>query len=290
MGISRQQHESQAPLWSWFIAMLTAPLLMFATFVWVSGVEVRYDQFDRFNLDRLEALLANDTDLKLLFLGDSRTRYAIEPSALEKAIHDQIGRDTSVLLITANRANWHRFSAIAERLREQPRPEIILMDSGLFAKEWRPLHKLKLKRDFLVWSNVEFGTWLAEYGGMTQDELQTHTECIVPPESPEVRASRVEDNLGIMRFDPNGEAAQMAMAFVDAMRQTDTKVMSYNVPAAPGGEPLSFQRALDDLSLRVDFAVEDEKYCDAVHLNETGRNEYTASIAVALSERIRDID
>ena len=248
----------------------------------VQQVDYIFTEFNRYNADRIDVLLASDADIKIAIVGDSRIRYGINPAKLQSDLEDQLGVRVAALTLTANRGTWTMLEAPLSSVTHKHGTLVVLIDDNMFAKEWTWLHDFRYRRDFAIWSVVGRGSW--DDSLEHQIEMQSDLRCegwLFTEESPEARSERVSE---YFHMNPAGEPGRRATEFAAKLAASGTRVATVFIPAQPGGESMALRRPLDGMTLNVDFAPDPSLYCDTVHLNEHGREIFTRNLANTISQ------
>jgi hypothetical protein len=260
----------------WIVAIAVAVPALLWVFKAVHSIDVPQSQaFFDYNSIRVEEFHAR-TDrgaLGVVLMGDSHVRYGTELSEeLGARLSEEVGREVVVLRLTNDWATFEDFEPLMPAIIDAhptlmiAQEELRLKNRGLSAGEL-------MKREYLWWQ--VFGTGVWNPGGLEQSHYQTEMSCeAVGKESIARRRERLDRWID---FDPDGPAAKKVSAWEDQLSELGIDLRYLTVPVAtearaglPGVEPTR-----PPSGIAPDITIDDENYCDFVHMDPTARAQYT---------------
>ena len=253
--------------------------------MYIQQVEYEFAEFNRYNSERIDDLLASDAAIKIAVVGDSRIRYGIDPAELQSELEDRLGVTVAALTLTANRGTWARLEASLSGLMRKDASLVVLIDENLFTRELTWLYDFQLRRDFAIWTLTGRGPWGPDGSRESQIEQQGDLRCEghflagVTPEQHDKYVSKFHF------INPAG--GKRAAEFAGELAENGVRVATVFIPARTGAEFLVWQRPVDGMTLGVDFVPEPTLYCDPIHLNDEGRDIFTRNLADSLSNWLR---
>ncbi|HEX5078209.1 MAG TPA: hypothetical protein VFV80_03595 [Geminicoccaceae bacterium] len=283
------------PLAAWLWAVAFAALAVAAFCQAARDVAIPPSQaFLAFNQKRADAFArAGERDApKILLLGNSRLKYGTLGEAELGELAAGLGHGRMRFLRLVN--NWAVFEDFAglEPTLLAARPDVLVLQTELLAQERAEPARAVLLRDYAEWSMVGRGPW--NPGDVDQAELQYGTPC-TRESGPKALEERRRWVGRWLRVEPDGASAQLAERFVRRALAQQITVILLQVPRtsameeATVAENRQIQTAVDRLMaaypqirLLAPAGPSDRRYCDLVHMDETGRRSFSRRLLDAL--------
>ena len=236
--------------------------------------------FTNYNAERFQKL--EDDKATVILLGDSRMRYATElDQTLAKQIEQKSDKPVQVLRIVNNWAVFRDFSPLVADIL-QVDPDLVVIQQELFSKSRSTYATKTLARQYWTWKWFGKGDW--DPGQPDQEKLQFEMRCsaLNINETVEKRKQRA---FKWFNFSANGPSQNDLALFLAELERKNIKAVYLTIPitnAARKGFPTP-QPATGLPILSPDFAVPDTDFCDLVHMNPNGRNQYSTWLTNTLT-------
>jgi len=242
------------------------------------------EAFHEYNAVRVQSFAEQIAQgaLGVVMLGDSRLRYATATEdELSAELSQRMGTKVVVLRLVNNWAVFSDFETLAPMI-ESAEPAIVVIQNELRFKDRADDASALLRREYLLWRAFGSDAW--NPGNVDQTSLQQEMRCeVLFNESVEARRERV---FQWVEFNPNGQNSSKVSDFARRLEIAGISVEYLEVPITteaeaglPGIEPAD---GASGLGAAVDIA--DSDFCDVVHMNPRGRQQYTGWLVSALGD------
>ena len=258
----------------WVLAAVLALPLYLVTARSVRALDVPASEaFAEFNEPRIDAFAAavDQGAFGIVLLGDSRFRNAVPvDDELADRLTAAAGTDVAVLRIVNDWATYDDFAPLVPSLLAAE-PDLVVMQEELRERARGSQAEELLQREYLWWKLIGQNSWSA--GEPDQAALQSTPTC-AQDDGVEGRLLRFQRWL---RLDSDGPTAQRFADFDDQLREREIARRFVAIPvtsAAQQGLP-SVTPAEPADRITPDKPIDDEHFCDVVHLNATGHLLFT---------------
>ena len=290
-----KQRMRPAPLvsWIWALVIVAVPLSRPPE---ILGIEVPHSEaFQEFNDPRLDAfgsgpltqVAGGPEPLRVVALGNSRLKHATFDDHRFGDFAAMLGEEqVEYLRIVNNWAVFKDFELITEQILALE-PDVVVLQLELLGLERGTLGRTILTREYIIWRLAGYGPWNPR--NADQDELQFHKPC-TNIQTEEALSRRLERTYEWLREDTAAESARLAREFIAKASSLGIRVVLLGIPMTERMEqerPSNPQRLLEiarELEAKANGVIylnypevlPDDRYCDFVHMNEPGREEFSA--------------
>ena len=274
------------PLAVWPLTAGVAAAIIAVLFFLGEREPPRSEAFDLHNKKRFESFAEqNETRRKVVFIGDSRMRYALASATdLEGMLSESDGRSTAVIRVTLNRAVWRDFAGIAPLILEA-RPELVIVDDSLSSKEPAAPGRRMLWTEYWTWSLIGRGPW--NPGQLDHASLQEEMRCEAFGDAP--IAHQRNDGSDWVWYDPAGRNARDFKRFVEDAEASGIKVALVSLPVSQTIPQMPADlRAPEMTPLYPRIALPDDGFCDMIHLNAEGREIFSRALVPLVADLLRE--
>lgn len=262
---------------TWGYTILFVIILYAALISYLKLPVPKSEAFYLYNLPRIENFenKIKSGSTGLLLIGDSRLRYAVyEDKILEEKLSQHTGQDIAVLRISNNWATFGDFETLLPDIIKAS-PSIIVLQEELLAKERAEAAMFLEARTYYIW--LLFGTGPWNPGNLNQQDLQQEMRCeaLNIEETVEERKNRT---FNWIELNPESNNAQKIALFFQNFKSAQTSMKFLRIPITTIGQNgLSTFKSDENIPIyEYPGQIEDRKFCDIVHLNPEGREQYSS--------------
>ena len=290
-----KQRMRPAPLVSWVWALAVVAMLLSRP-PEILGIEVPHSEaFQEFNNPRLDAfgsgtltrIAGGPEPLRVVALGNSRLKHATFDDHGFGDFAATLGEERiEYLRIVNNWAVFKDFELITEQILALE-PDVVVLQLELLGLERGALGRTLLTREYIIWRLAGFGPWNPR--NADQDELQFYKPC-TNIQTEDALSRRLERTYEWLRDDTAAESPRLAREFIAKASSLGTRVVLLGIPMTERMErerpstPQHLQEIARELEAGTNGVVHlnypevlpDDRYCDFVHMNEPGREEFSA--------------
>ena len=228
--------------------------------------------FAEYNSARFSELTTKET--RVILLGDSRMRYAIhsEPK-IAPMLEKRLNRPVNILRIVNNWAVFDDFSPLIKDIVEFS-PDLIVLQKELYTKTRSPYAVKVMAHKYWLWKIFGNGLW--NPGNLDQSALQNEMRCLVlnKHETVEGRKKRAYK---WFNFSASGRSQESLKRF---LKQANDKRIPYvflSIPITTRAKESLPNADIDTVpsAIAPNFIIQDHNFCDLVHMNTVGREQYS---------------
>ena len=292
-----KERKRPAPLVSWVWALAIIGLLASRP-PEILGIEVPPSEaFQAYNSERLRAFAesrvteaaASPRPLRVISLGNSRLKHATFDDQVFTEFAATRGKEgVEYLRIVNNWAVFKNFEPIADQILAAE-PDVVLLQLELLGLERGPLGRTILTREYLIWRLAGFGPWNPR--NVDQGELQFNKPC-TNVQTEEALWRRLERTYDWLEDNLDAESPRLAREFIAKAVAKNITVVLLGIPMTERMEQerrsnpehlLEIAQQLEAEAQNIAYlnypgSLPDDRYCDFVHMNKQGREEYSSWI------------
>lgn len=293
--VGAKQRMRPAPLVSWVWALAVVATLLSRP-PEILGIEVPHSEaFQDFNGPRLDAFgsgtptqsASGPEPLRVVALGNSRLKHATFDDHRFGDFAAALGEERiAYLRIVNNWAVFKDFELLSERILSLE-PDVVVLQLELLGLERGALGRARLTREYIIWRLAGFGPWNPR--NVDQDELQFHKPC-TNIQTEDALSRRLDRTYEWLHDDTAAESARLAREFIAKASSLGIGVILLGIPMTERMEQkrpsnpqnlLEIARELEAetkgvIYLNYPEVLPDDRYCDFVHMNKSGREEFSA--------------
>ena len=213
-------------------------------------------------------------ETRVILLGDSRMRYATySESEISSILEKRLNRPVNVLRIVNNWAVFDDFSPLIRDMIEFS-PDLVVLQKELYTKARSPYAVKVFARKYWLWKIFGNGLW--DPGSLDQNALQNEMSCSVlnKRETVEGRKKRAYK---WFNFSASGRSQESLKHLFKQANDKDIPYVFLSIPItshAKAGLPSADTKAMPPV-IAPNFIIDDQNFCDLVHMNPKGREQYS---------------